>query len=170
MTNPNEVVRVELATSIAYLGRVDIGEAAQIYGLSEDVSLVGDRVLSDKAPGLSFLAVPALWIFDPLLPRGVGSDVPAYWPMRHLLTLVLVALPTAGLAFLIAAAVPAANSRQRSAIAIIIALATPLWTYATVFFGHAPAALIGIWSSVHNGPCSVAPLQALHSQPSIPPC
>jgi hypothetical protein len=142
MTNPNEVVRVELAASIAYLARVEIGEAAQIYGLSEDVSLAGNRVFSDKAPGLSFLAVPALWIFDPLLPRAVGLDVPAYWPMRHLLTMVLVALPTAFLSFLIAAAAPASDSRQRSAIAVIIALATPLWTYATVFFGHAPAALL----------------------------
>ena len=140
MTNPNEVVRLELATSIAYFARADIGESARIYGLSEDVSVVGDRVFSDKAPGLSIVAVPALWVFDPVLPRAIGLDVPAYWPMRHLLTCLLVVTPTVALAFLIAATVPTTDGRQRSALALIVALATPLWTYSTVFFGHAPAA------------------------------
>jgi low affinity Fe/Cu permease len=144
-TNPNELVRVKLAVSIAYLARVDVEEAARIYGLSEDVALVGNRVFCDKAPGLSILAVPVLWLFDSVLPRSTrssGLDVPAYWPMRHLLTFLLVGLPTVGLSFLIAAIVPLADGRQRSALAVIIALATPLWTYATVFFGHAPAAAL----------------------------
>jgi hypothetical protein len=60
--------------------------------------------------------------------------------LRHLPTLILVALPTVGLAFLIATCVPGGGPLR--ALATVAALATPLWTYATVFFGHAPAAIL----------------------------
>jgi hypothetical protein len=141
-TNPNEVVRIELATSLAYFARIDLAEVTEIYGLSEDVSLRQGRVYSDKAPGLSFAAVPAVWIAHPVLPRTAQTDLPAYWPLRHVLTLLLVALPTLGLSLLIARSTPAIEPGRRSAIFAVTALATPLWTYGTVFFGHAPAALL----------------------------
>ncbi len=73
------------------------------------------------------------------------SRTPAFrpfWPLRHLLTLLLVALPTAGLAFVIVTGVPGVDPFRRSGLAVIVALATPLWAYATVFFGHAPAAVL----------------------------
>ena len=141
-TNPNEVVRIELAASIAFWARFDLGSAAEVWGLSEDVSIRDGEVYSDKAPGLSMVAAPAVWVVNPILERAPSSDLPAYWPLRHTLILLLVALPTAGLAFLVGAAVPDANPRQRSAYALIAALTTPLWTYGTVFFGHASAALL----------------------------
>jgi hypothetical protein len=141
-SNPNEVARIELAVSIAFWARLDLGSAAEIYGMSEDVSVRGSKVYSDKAPGLSIAAVPAIWTLEPLLPRAPASNLPAFWPLRHLLTLLLVALPAVALAFVIAAAVPDSDSGTRSAMAVIAALATPLWTYGSVFFGHAPAALL----------------------------
>ena len=141
-SNPNEVGRIELAASIAFWARFDLGSAAEIYGMSEDVSIRGSKVYSDKAPGLSIAAVPAIWTLDPLLPRAPASNLPAFWPLRHLLTLILVALPTVALAFIIAAAVPDIDSRTRFSMAVIAALATPLWTYGSLFFGHAPAALL----------------------------
>lgn len=141
-TNPNEVARIELAAALATGACLDIESAAAVYGLSEDVARRDGRIYSDKAPGLSFLAAPMTLLVDRLLPSVPGTDLPAYWPLRHLLTLILVALPTAGLAFLIAAFVPGQDPRQRSSLALITALATPLWTYAIVFFGHAPAAVL----------------------------
>jgi hypothetical protein len=141
-TNPNEIVRIELAVSIAYWAQFDLGDAAAVYGLSEDVSIRNGKIYSDKAPGLSILSAPMVWAVNPILGRAPSSDLPAYWPLRHALTLLLVALPTAGLAFLVAAAVPEADPRQRTAFALIAALATPLWAYGTVFFGHASAALL----------------------------
>ena len=141
-TNPNEVIRIELAASMAFLAQVDLGTAAAIYGLSEDVSVRDGEIYSDKAPGLSIVSAPVLWIVSPILPRSSSSGLPDFWPMRHALTLLLIALPSAGLAFLVAAAVPNADPRQRTAFALIAALATPMWTYGTVFFGHAPAALL----------------------------
>ncbi len=141
-TNPNEVVRIELTASIALWARLDLGEAAAVYGLSEDVSMRDGKIFSDKAPGLSIAAVPALWIVDPILPRASSSDLPAYWPLRHLLTLLLVALPAVGLAILIGRCGFPVEPDRRVASTVIVALVTPLWTYGTVFFGHVPAALL----------------------------
>ncbi len=141
-TNPNEVARIELAAVLATGAGLDLESAAVIYGLSEDVARRDGRIYSDKAPGLSFLAAPITFLVDRLLPSVPATDLPAYWPLRHLLTLILVALPTAGLAFLVAALVPGQDPRRRSSLALITALATPLWTYAIVFFGHAPAAVL----------------------------
>ncbi len=140
-TNPNELVRIELAVTIAFWAQLEISPAAEIYGLSEDVSISASEIYSDKAPWLSTAAAPLVWIVDPLLPREPPSDLPAYWPLRHVLTALLIALPTVGLAFLIGSVVPHGDPQKRAAVAVIVALATPLWTYGTVFFGHAPAAL-----------------------------
>ena len=56
-TNPNEVARIELSASIAFWARFDLGSAAEVYGLSEDVSTRDGKIYSDKAPGLSMIAV-----------------------------------------------------------------------------------------------------------------
>ena len=141
-TNPNELARIELGVAIADGARLDIGPVALVYGLSEDVARRGMRIYSDKAPGLSILAAPVTFLIGPLLPPVPNTGLPAFWPLRHLLTLLLVALPTAGLAFVIVTGVPRVDSFRRSGLAIIMALATPLWAYATVFFGHAPAAVL----------------------------
>ncbi len=141
-TNPNELARIELGVAIADGARLDIGPVALVYGLSEDVARRGGRIYSDKAPGLSFLAAPVTLFLGPLLPPVPDTDLPTFWPLRHLLTLLLVVVPTAGLAFVIVTCLPGTDPRRRSGLAVIIALATPLWAYATVFFGHAPAAVL----------------------------
>ena len=141
-TNPNELARIELGVAIADGARLDIGPVALVYGLSEDVARRGVHIYSDKAPGLSILAAPITFLVGPLLPPVPNTGLPAFWPLRHLLTLLLVALPTAGLAFVIVTGVPGLDPSRRSGLAVIVALATPLWAYATVFFGHAPAAVL----------------------------
>jgi hypothetical protein len=141
-TNPNELGRIELAASLAFFARLDLREVVGIYGLSEDVSIRDGNIYSDKAPGLSVAAVPAVWIVGPALPRAEHPDLPAYWPLRHSLTLLLVALPAFGLALLVGSAVPDLEPNARIAVITLTALTTPLWTYGTVFFGHAPAALL----------------------------
>ena len=98
--NPNELVRVELATSIAFWARFDLQDSTAIYGLSEDVSVHNGRVYSDKAPGLSFVSTPIVWIVNPILARAPGSDLPAYWPLRHGLTRLVIGFPTVALVFL----------------------------------------------------------------------
>jgi hypothetical protein len=62
--------------------------------------------------------------------------------LRHSLTLLLVVLPALGLALLIGKAMPDLEPKAQFAVTTLAALTTPLWTYGTVFFGHAPAALL----------------------------
>ena len=139
-TNPNEVIRIELAVSIAYWAQLELGPAAEVYGLSEDISIRDGKIYSDKAPGLSIVSAPLVWIVDPVLSRTPSTDLPDYWELRHVLTFFLIALPTVALAFLVGATLPKTSPGRRTAAAVVAALATPLWTYGTVFFGHAPAA------------------------------
>jgi len=141
-TNPNELARVELSASIAFWAHLDLGNAAEVYGLSEDVSIRDGKIYSDKAPGLSIVAAPVVWVVSPVLPPSPSSNLPAYWPLRHVLALLLVALPAVGLAFLVGAAVPDVDPAGRTSFALMAALATPLWTYGAVFFGHVPSALL----------------------------
>jgi hypothetical protein len=141
-TNPNELARIELSASIAFWARLDLGNAAEVYGLSEDLSIQGGKIYCDKAPGLSMAAVPVIWVVEPILPQAPSSDLPAYWPLRHVLTLLLVSMPAIGLAFLIGTAVPDVDPAKRTSYAVIAALATPLWTYGALFFGHVPSALL----------------------------
>jgi hypothetical protein len=141
-TNPNEVVRVELATTMAFNAHFDLDDTVDTYGLSEDVSTRGGRIYSDKAPGLSVAAAPLVWIVNPFLERAQNSSLPAYWPLRHALTLLLIAVPTGCLALLLASMVPMVESIHRRAFLLIAVLGTPLWTYGTVFFSHATAALL----------------------------
>jgi len=141
-TNPNELVRLELAVAMAMWTTVDIEDPARVYGLSEDVALREGRVLADKAPGLSFAAIPVVWISRVLIPEISGTELPQYWPLRHFATGLLVALGSALCCFFVAAGVRGFRPRDWVPLALITALTTPLWTYGTVFFGHAPAAVL----------------------------
>jgi hypothetical protein len=143
--NPNEVVRIEAAVAMGEFASVTIDPVIADYGLSEDVSLRKGHLYSDKAPGLSLLAVPLFWIGSAVLEPATDHGLPAYWTLRHLMTAVLVALPTALLPFLLLCRASSVPDHLRAPLATVLALSTPLWTYGTVFFGHAPAAvLIGV--------------------------
>lgn len=141
-TNPNELVRIELTTAMALWASVDLESPAHIYGLSEDVARHQGRILADKAPGLSMAAVPVVWAVRGLLPSGPGTDLPAYWPLRHLLTFLLVSTAAGLGCFVVAFHIPETDSKIATSLALIACLATPMWTYGTVFFSHAPAAAL----------------------------
>ena len=83
MANPNELVRIELGIAMAMWITVEIEEPARVYGLSEDVALRDGRVLADKAPGLSFAAIPLVWVSSFLLPMSADTGLPQYWPLRR---------------------------------------------------------------------------------------
>lgn len=142
--NPNELVRIEHALSMALWASHDLGPLAEIYGVSEDIAVRDGRVLSDKAPGLAMTAVPIVWLAAPLLPTAAGTDFPAYWFLRHLLVAVLAAMPAVLAAWLVGhAAAWGGSGRGGETLArlgVALGLATPLLTYGTVLFGHALAA------------------------------
>jgi hypothetical protein len=95
----------------------------------------------DKAPGLSLLATP-VWALIRAGARSAGKDPDSTRTARlglYLAGLVTVALPTAlALALLFLEALEMGSSVGGAAFgAVALALSTPLWCYATLFWGHA---------------------------------
>jgi hypothetical protein len=140
--NPNELVRLELALALGVWSTVDLDAPARVYGLSEDVARRDGRILADKAPGLSLAAVPVVWLAGAVLPEIEHTVLPRYWPLRHLATALLVATAATGLCWLLVGGIGDLGSADRLPLLVIAALATPLWCYGTVFFGHVPAAFL----------------------------
>jgi hypothetical protein len=91
---------------------------------------------------MSLLAVPVAAALGPLLPREAESKLPAYWPLRHLLTWLLVAVPAVVLLSLLLRRGTALSGRGWRGPALVVALATPVFPYATLFFGHLTGGLL----------------------------
>ena len=108
-----------------------------------DKAHVGRHYYTDKAPGASLTAVPAVALARVMLRAG-GVDVeskPAIVSLSYVATLTAAALPA------VVAAVCVFGSRcclaRVSAAAaigcLVCGVATPLWPYATLLYGHALA-------------------------------
>jgi hypothetical protein len=108
-----------------------------------DKAFFNGHYYSDKAPGLALAAVPvweaanaALLLAgkDPLSERAINFK-------SYLSTIILVSIPTAlavACAFLLSLEFGASVGGGLFG-ALVCALATPMWCYATLFWGHAPA-------------------------------
>jgi hypothetical protein len=110
---------------------------------TEDKAYANGHYYSDKAPGVALLAVPAARTGRVLL-RIVGVDPaspPGLLDLAYWITVWTVALPTAAAcACLFWIALQLGCSVNASAFAALaLGLATPLWAYATLFWGHALA-------------------------------
>ena len=136
----NQNSRFDMVRAIVERGILSIDDFQQN---TEDKALAGGHYYSDKAPGLALLAVPAAWAgqtmlrvssVDPVSPRGL-RDL-AYW-----VTVWAVALPmAAACACLFWIAMQLGSSISASAFASLsLGLATPMWAYSTLFWGHALA-------------------------------
>ena len=136
----NQNSRFDLTRAIVEHGTLRIDVYHENTG---DKAYCDGHFYTDKAPGQPLLAVPAAAVtrfalpalgIDPAWARGVVV-------MAYVSTLFSVALPTAvacACLFLIASRLGA--SAQAAAFgAIAMGLATPIWAYATLFWGHALA-------------------------------
>ena len=108
---------------------------------TEDKALFGGHYYSDKAPGLVLLAVPVVAASRPIL-RLAGVDS---WSGKGLVaqsyiaTVMAVSLPVAlaGACLFLAALRLGASVAGASMAALCMGLATPVWAWSTIFFGHA---------------------------------
>lgn len=144
MWNPNEASRILLSVSLSVQGTPKLDEVLSQYGaVPQDMAMHDGHAYSDKAPGLSFLAAPLVAPLQVVLPRYGTTKLPDYWSLRHILTLLLVCVPTAIFMMLAARAFSTESSeKQNLARVLIFALATPILTYASVFFSHIPAGIM----------------------------
>jgi hypothetical protein len=139
----NQNSRFNLVRSIVEQGSLQVDDYRYNTG---DLAFVDGHYYSDKAPGLSFLAVPAVAAARPILSAvGVdpGSDG-ALTGLSYLATLIAVALPTAlaGLGIYWLSLRFGASSGGATFAAVTFGIATPMWAYATLLWGHALTAAL----------------------------
>ena len=136
----NQNSRFDLVRAIVEHGTLRIDAYHENTG---DKALANGHYYSDKAPGLALLAVAIAELTRPLL-RGAGVDTESphgLLSLAYCLTVFTVALPmAAACACLFCIALQLGCSGGASAFAALaLGLATPMWAYSTLFWGHALA-------------------------------
>ena len=136
----NQNTRFDLVRAIVERHTVRIDAYHENTG---DKARMGEHYYTDKAPGASLTAVPAVALVRGVM-RAVGGDIEtprAVIGLSYVATLMAAALPAAGAAlcvFLICLRLGATDTAAALA-AIVCGLGTPLWPYATLLYGHALA-------------------------------
>lgn len=159
----NQNSRFDLTRAIVNDGSVQIDA---YVGNTGDYAKLDGHYYSDKAPGLSLMAVPVYalteaagplgldWLArrlsasaafaDTLNPDGQGTSEErvAIALALYIATLICVALPAAIMLVLLAKMVERIAGCRTAALlsALVIGLATPVFSYAQAFYGHIPAA------------------------------
>ena len=136
----NQNSRFDLVRAVLEQGALRIDAYHENTG---DKAFVNGHYYSDKAPGLVLLALPAAAATRPLL-RAVGVDPASprgLVAISYSATVFGVALPmAAACAGLFLIAWRLGSSADAAAFgALGLGLATPMWAYATLFWGHALA-------------------------------
>ncbi len=143
--NPNTRTRMFLTLALLQDGSTRID---QYHAYTLDRAVVGDHYHSEKAPGLSFSAIPAvaagLWAFagDVEFFDVMGKSTPAFDRLTYFATLstssLFAALAVVAIYFL---SLEFGARRAGAGFAAIgLAWGTPLWGWATAFLGHAMTA------------------------------
>ena len=157
--NPNNSTRLFAAISLVEDGDATIDEFA---ALTIDKARFGDHVYLDKAPGMTLMALPAVWLADRATGDGahrhrlsLDDDATARF-LRLRLRLAAATGPAllTGLAaaLLYDLALALTGGAGAALVASLgYALGTPIWGWSTTIFGHAPVAALfvmavwGIW-------------------------
>ena len=141
LNNPNENVRVWATRAIVEHHVLDIDAVSREWGYVNDKAKNDRHIYSSKAPGVSFLGVPVLFVQTKL--RALcGWAAPDKREAIFWLRLVAVKLPMAAFLWAFARYV---ERKTRSALArdllvIALGLGTMLYPYGVLFVGHALAA------------------------------
>ena len=118
-----------------------------------DKAHIKGHYYSDKSPGLAFLALPAIYIARPIL-NAAGiypTSSVGLIALSYAATIFSVALPSAiAFAGLLTVAIRlGATAESATFAAVSLGLATPMWAYATLLWGHALAGaclLLSFWA------------------------
>jgi hypothetical protein len=136
----NQNSRFDLVRAIVEQGTLRIDAYHQN---TDDKAFANGHYYSDKAPGLALLAVPIAKATRPLLRAAGVNPVSARGLVAtsYLVTVFGVALPMAGAcAVLFLIALWLGSDVGAAAFgALALGMATPMWAYATLFWGHALA-------------------------------
>jgi hypothetical protein len=138
----NTLCRAAMTANLVQNGHVDING---YEGLSDDKAFREGNYYCDKAPGMSYLAMPVAFVFTKLAPITPSTPYSRTW----LMFLYLSALTTSGLLSALAAVVLFRYVLQHTqdlnaalVASIAFALGTPVWGWATSFFSHSATAAL----------------------------
>ncbi len=155
--NPNNATRLFAAISLAEQHDATIDEFQM---RTIDKAKFGDHYYADKAPGMSLMAVPAVWIADAVTGQRAGGgmvqpnevQIGNYLRLRLRLAVAMTAAVLTAFAavLLLDLAVGITGNVQAGfAAALAYALGSPVWGWSTTLFGHAPVAallLVATWA------------------------
>lgn len=155
--NPNGAVRL-----FAAIGIVEQGDPAidRFAGMTIDKASFGGRHYSDKAPGVTLMALPAVAMAERASGRGsrdlsISMYDAASSEFMRLRTRLAVATGAALFTALAAAMLVSIGAQLGGGLgagafaALGFALGTPIWGWSTTLFGHAPVAalfVVAIWA------------------------
>lgn len=150
----NEAIRLYFVQAVVDHGTPVIDEPMKRYRQknSDRAEFEGESYM-DKAPGLSYLAMPVYWVATRVL--DMSTEFPDLPKLMHLLLLFGVVIPAVFGAWCVRRLVLAETHNDTAAwfAAIGTAIATPYALYGTLFFGHTPAAacaIASVWASRRN--------------------
>lgn len=137
--NPNELSRVEAVYAFVEDGTFRIDRAVERFGSHDDMALSNGHFYSNKAPGLTFAAIPVYRLLRCVFP-------PPRTPFDPIWVLLRILVVTSACVGALARFLGRLTSRQRPAPALVaaaLAFGTPFVLYSRSFFSHAwTAALI----------------------------
>jgi hypothetical protein len=141
LNNPNENVRVWATRAIVEHHVLNIDAVSREWGWVNDKAKNDRHVYSSKAPGVSFLGVPVLFV-QTKLRAAAGWPAPNKHETTFWLRLLAVKLPIAVFLWAFAGYV---ERKTRSALArdllvVALGLGTLIYPYGGLFVGHALAA------------------------------
>ncbi len=156
--NPNSAVRMFAAAAIVEDGSARID---RYEGLTIDKARFGEHHYSDKAPGVTLMALPAVALVDVasgqhLRDVSLSMYDPASDRALRLRTRVAAATTVAVLTALAATALfvlattLGGSTGAGAFAALAFTLGTPIWGWSTSLFGHAPVAalfVVAIWAA-----------------------
>jgi hypothetical protein len=141
LNNPNENVRVWATRAIVAHHVLDIDAVSREWGYVNDKAKNDRHIYSSKAPGVSFLGVPVLFVQTKL--RALcGWPAPGKREATFWLRLFAVKLPMAIFLWAFARYVErkTRSTLARDLLVVVLGLGTLLYPYGGLFVGHALAA------------------------------
>ena len=148
-TSPNELTRWAFTVAVVDHGTVDVTRVITENRLHnvEDLSSVGGRLYTNKAPGAALLTIPAYIAARPFTGRATGETMR---PTLNAMRIGAATIPAIALALTfvaVARRLGRDESRVASAVTILL-FATPIFAYGLLLFGHAlsAAALFIAWA------------------------
>ncbi|MFT7622759.1 MAG: hypothetical protein ACI9WU_001934 [Myxococcota bacterium] len=142
----NESIRFYFVSAVVDHGTVQVDQVMERYKVGNvDRAEFGGHAYMDKAPGLSFAVMPVYWA---LTSAGMSTDRSEVWRLWYWLLLIGVSLPCVFGIWCTWDVVRDWTGDERAAAtaAIVLGMATPYAVYATLFFGHGPAAALAVMS------------------------